>query len=177
METFNLLLMRLWINDYVHTFRLTLMMSGTLPGHSFVEQNKVFFFKTPFLVRSDPGCGGTLKTSHLVEMLRKSNKQHLSSLTLFSELKKKTAVELFWWSSGWEPALQCKEHWCDLAWEDPTYYGASKPVRHIYWASGLEPTSRNHRAHGPQLLKPRCLDRYSTAREATLMRSPHRSEE
>ena len=34
--------------------------------------------------------------------------------------------------------------------EDPTYRGATKPVRHNYWACTLEP-----RACKPQLLSPR----------------------
>ena len=32
--------------------------------------------------------------------------------------------------------------------------GATKPVRHNYWACALEPTSQNCWAHEPQLLKP-----------------------
>ena len=32
--------------------------------------------------------------------------------------------------------------------------GATKPVRHNYWACALESTSDNYRAHVPQLLKP-----------------------
>ena len=38
--------------------------------------------------------------------------------------------------------------------EDPTCRGATKPVRHSYWACTLEPTSHNYWAHVPQLLKP-----------------------
>ena len=55
-----------------------------------------------------------------------------------------------------------------LVWEDPTCRGATKPVRHNYWACALEPTSHNYWAHVPQLLKSPC----STTREATAMRSP-----
>ena len=42
--------------------------------------------------------------------------------------------------------------------EDPTCCGATKPVRHNYWACSLEPTSHNYWAHVPQLLKPVCLE-------------------
>ena len=38
--------------------------------------------------------------------------------------------------------------------EDPTCRGATKPVRHNYWACALEPASHNYWAHVPQLLKP-----------------------
>ena len=41
-----------------------------------------------------------------------------------------------------------------LVWEDPTCRGATKPMRHNYWAWALEPTSHNYWAHVPQLLKP-----------------------
>ena len=42
--------------------------------------------------------------------------------------------------------------------EDPTCRGATKPVRHNYWACALEPVSHNYWAHVPQLLKPACLE-------------------
>ena len=41
-----------------------------------------------------------------------------------------------------------------LVWEDPTGRGATKPVRHNYWACALEPASHNYWARVPQLLKP-----------------------
>ena len=41
-----------------------------------------------------------------------------------------------------------------LVWEDPTCRGATKPVRHNYWACALEPASHNYWAQVPQLLKP-----------------------
>ena len=54
-----------------------------------------------------------------------------------------------------------------LGGEDPTYRGATKPVRHNYWGFTLEPTSHNYwsphatttdactpRAHAPQQEKP-----------------------
>ena len=41
-----------------------------------------------------------------------------------------------------------------LAREDPTCRGATKPVRHNYWAWALEPSCHNYWAHMPQLLKP-----------------------
>ena len=42
--------------------------------------------------------------------------------------------------------------------EDPTCHGATKPMRHNYWACALEPT---------------CLEPVLLTREATTMRSPH----
>ena len=31
-----------------------------------------------------------------------------------------------------------------LVWEDPTCHGATKPVRHNYWACALEPACHNY---------------------------------
>ena len=45
-----------------------------------------------------------------------------------------------------------------LVQEDPTCRGATKPMRHNYWACALEPASHNYWAHEPQLLKPMCLE-------------------
>ena len=45
-----------------------------------------------------------------------------------------------------------------LIWEDPTCRGATKPMRHNYWACALEPTSHNYWARVPQLLKLTCLE-------------------
>ena len=45
-----------------------------------------------------------------------------------------------------------------LVWEDPTCCGATRPVRHNYWACPLEPASHNYWAHVPQLLKPGHLE-------------------
>ena len=45
-----------------------------------------------------------------------------------------------------------------LVQEDPTYRGATKPVRHNYWACVLEPVSHNYWARVPQLLKPERLE-------------------
>ena len=42
--------------------------------------------------------------------------------------------------------------------EDPTCRGATKPVRHNYWACALGPVSHNYWAHVPQLLKPGRLE-------------------
>ena len=41
-----------------------------------------------------------------------------------------------------------------LVWEDPTCRGATKPVRHNYWACALEPMNHNYWARATQLLKP-----------------------
>ena len=38
-----------------------------------------------------------------------------------------------------------------LVWEDPTCYGATKPMSHNYWACALEPTSHNYWTYEPQL--------------------------
>ena len=59
-----------------------------------------------------------------------------------------------------------------LVQDDPTCRGATKPVRHNYWACTLEPASHNYWAHVPQLLKPTCLEPLLRKREATAMRSP-----
>ena len=45
-----------------------------------------------------------------------------------------------------------------LVQEDPTGHGATKPVRHNYWACALEPASHNYWARVPQLLKPKHLE-------------------
>ena len=45
-----------------------------------------------------------------------------------------------------------------LVQEDTTCRGATKPVRHNYWACALEPASHNYWAHAPQLLKPSRLE-------------------
>ena len=42
--------------------------------------------------------------------------------------------------------------------EDPTCRGATKPVRHNYWACALDPASHNFWACVPQLLKPERLE-------------------
>ena len=41
-----------------------------------------------------------------------------------------------------------------LVWEDLTYYRATKPMHHNYWACALEPESHNYWAHVPQPLSP-----------------------
>ena len=53
--------------------------------------------------------------------------------------------------------------------EDPTRRGATKPMRHNYWACALEPPSHNYLACVPQLLKPTCL-------ELVLPKRSHRNE-
>ena len=42
--------------------------------------------------------------------------------------------------------------------DDPTCRGATKPIRHNYWACTLEPTSHNYWVCVPQLLKPMHLE-------------------
>ena len=45
-----------------------------------------------------------------------------------------------------------------LVQEDHTCCGATKPMRHGYWACALEPASHNYWAQVPQLLKPANLE-------------------
>ena len=45
-----------------------------------------------------------------------------------------------------------------LARKDPTCRGATKPVRHNYWACALEPVCHNYWTRVPQLLKPAHLE-------------------
>ena len=56
--------------------------------------------------------------------------------------------------------------------EDPTCRGATKPVRHNYWACAPEPTNHNCWARVPQLLEPACPRACAPQqRQATAMRS------
>ena len=55
-----------------------------------------------------------------------------------------------------------------LVWEDPTCRGATKPVRHNYWACALKPVSHSYWARVPQLLKPARLEPVLRSK-----RSPH----
>ena len=62
--------------------------------------------------------------------------------------------------------------------EDPTCRGATKPVRHNYWACALEPTSHNYWAHVPQLLKPAHLEPVLHNKRSHRNEKPaHRNEE
>ena len=56
-----------------------------------------------------------------------------------------------------------------LVWEDPTCRGATKPMRHDYWACALEPASHNYWAHEPQLLS---LHATTTEARAPRARAP-----
>ena len=49
--------------------------------------------------------------------------------------------------------------------EDPTCYGANKPVHHSFWACVLEPWIRNFWAHMLQLLKHTSLELVSQQAE------------
>ena len=65
-----------------------------------------------------------------------------------------------------------------LVQEDATCRGATKPVRHKYWACALEPTSHNCWAHVPQLLKPAHLEPVLRNKRSHHNEKPaHRSEE
>ena len=59
-----------------------------------------------------------------------------------------------------------------LVWEDPTCRGATKPMRHSYWACALEPTSHNYWAHVPQLLEPTCHNHWSPCATTTEAHAP-----
>ena len=62
--------------------------------------------------------------------------------------------------------------------EDPTCRGATKPVRHNYWACALEPASHNYWAHVPQLLKPAHLEPVLRSKRTHRNEKPaHRNEE
>ena len=62
--------------------------------------------------------------------------------------------------------------------EDPTCRGATKPVRHNYWACVLEPASHNYWAHVLQLRKPARLEpMLRNKRSHCDEKHEHRSEE
>ena len=65
-----------------------------------------------------------------------------------------------------------------LVQEDPTGRGATKPVRHSYWACALEPASHNYWARVPQLLKPVRLEPVLRNKRSHRNEKPaHRNEE
>ena len=65
-----------------------------------------------------------------------------------------------------------------LVQEDPTCRGATKPVRHNYWACALEPVSHSYWAHMPQLLKPTRLEPVLRNKRSRRNEKPaHRKEE
>ena len=62
--------------------------------------------------------------------------------------------------------------------EDPTCGGATKPVRHNYWACALQPVSHNYWAHEPQLVKPVSLEPVLRNKRSHRNEKPaHRNEE
>ena len=61
--------------------------------------------------------------------------------------------------------------------EDPTCRGATKPMRHNYWACALEPVSHNYWACVPQLLKPARLEPMLHKRSHRNEKPAHRNEE
>ena len=62
--------------------------------------------------------------------------------------------------------------------KDPTCHGATKPVRHNYWACVLEPASHNCWALVPQLLKPVHLEPVLRSKRSHRNEKPaHRNEE
>ena len=62
--------------------------------------------------------------------------------------------------------------------EDPTRRGATKPVRHNYWAWALEPVSHNYWACEPQLLKTAGLEPVLRNKRSHRNEKPaHRNEE
>ena len=65
-----------------------------------------------------------------------------------------------------------------LVQEDPTCCGATKPMRHNYWAYTLESMSHNYWARMLQLLKPVCLDPVLHNKRSHRNEKPtHRNEE
>ena len=73
---------------------------------------------------------------------------------------------LLWWLSGKEST--CQYHWTWVGFlikEDPTCYGATKPVDHNYWPCALEPGNHNYWTHMLQLLKPKSLKAYALQQE------------
>ena len=65
-----------------------------------------------------------------------------------------------------------------LVQEDPTRRGATKSMRHNYWACALEPVSHNYWARVPQLLKPARLEPMLRNKRSHRNEKPaHRNEE
>ena len=68
---------------------------------------------------------------------------------------KEKRIQVFWWSSGWESAMECRGHWFpSLVWEDPTYHGATKPMHHNYWICSRAQELQLLRPHMPERLCP-----------------------
>ena len=62
--------------------------------------------------------------------------------------------------------------------EDPTFHGATEPVRHNYWACALEPASHNYWSHVLQLPKPGRLEPVLRNKSSHHNEKPeHRNEE
>ena len=61
--------------------------------------------------------------------------------------------------------------------EDPTCHGATKSMRHNYWAWALELASHNYWARVPQLLKPARLEPVLNKRSHRNEKPAHRNEE
>ena len=77
-----------------------------------------------------------------------------------------------WWSSGLESACQWRGTWVrSLIWEDPTYLGATQPVRSKCWGCALEPGS--HAAESVSCSYWRPHTRAHALQEATTMRNPY----
>ena len=86
------------------------------------------------------------QSSKAIEIKTKINKWDLIKLTSFG-----TSLVVQWLRI----CLPMQETWVwALVREDPTCWGATKPVRHNYWACALEPGSHNYWVCVPQLLKP-----------------------
>ena len=65
-----------------------------------------------------------------------------------------------------------------LAWEDSTCRGATKPMRHNYWACAPEPVSHNYWAHVLKLPKPTGLEPVLCDKRGHCNEKPvHRNEE
>ena len=78
----------------------------------------------------------------------------LTSITDTQDPQKRTSLV----AQGLRIHLPVQGTWVwTLVQEDPTCHGATKPVRHNYWACALEPASHNYWAHAPRACEPQLL--------------------
>ena len=98
---------------------------------------------------------------------------------LWKHAKKETHTETYLVAQWLRPCPPIQGTWVRaVVWDDPTYCGATKPVRHDYWACALESTSHNYWACAPQLLslrsrahEPQLLSPHATTTEACVPRA------
>ena len=100
----------------------------------------------------------------------KHSTNQISSRTLcmYGQAKSKMYLErILWWLSSKESTCQYKRP------EDPTCHGATKPVRHNYWACAPEPGNHNYWAHTQRLLKPAPSRAHALQQEKPLQEETH----